>query len=452
MSMPLRFTIVPNRLDGWRPKRASTRPGTGHVIVPARSRPPAATATDEAPPLGGQLGHRLLEPVACRRQLARRAGRSGRGARGRPRAGAAGCRRSRRARLPRRRGAASACPGCRARAGARATSAAREARSCVKRSSRSRSRRARTATTRAARSKVRASSSEKQQAVVAERHQPIEPRQARPDLRHQRGELGVGGGDAVHGGVDGVRRHGTGAGRLLALQFACLDRQLDLAQAGEERALLGGEASGFGLGLGQPCVEDLRRRRRLDAAAVRARRRDAVPTPGARPAGRRGSPWRSRELPRARLRRWRFPRSCAFWQTPRHDECRPVRSRARPGYRPEADRSCAERCDRHPGDALRRHHRAAAARRRLANGGPTRRGVGRAVGHRGRPAAAPRWARQRRDRGGRRLRRQAPHADGAAGVRPGRAPVQRRGREPPERRRAGLARSASRGSTPPPPR
>ena len=76
---------------------------------------------------------------------------------------------------------------------------------------------------------------------------------------------------------------------------------------------------------------------------------------------------------------------------PGHDGCRPVRSRARPGYRPEAHRSCVERPDPHPGDPVRRHHRAAAARRRPANGGPTGRGIGRAVGHRGGPAAAPRW-------------------------------------------------------------
>ena len=51
----------------------------------------------------------------------------------------------------------------------------------------------------------------------------------------------------------------------------------------------------------------------------------------------------------------------------------------------------------------------------LANGGPARRGIGRAVGHRGGPAAAPRWPPGPQTARGRRLRRPAPDADGAAG-------------------------------------
>ena len=160
MSMPLRFTIVPNRLDGWRPNRAWTRPGTGQVIVPARSRALGGDRHGRCAALGGQHRHRLLEPIAGRGQLTDQLGvqvaaLADVGEQALLDAGVLGERGFFAGQALRQHVQRVAFRW------RRATSAAREARSSVKRSSCSRSRRARTATTRAARSKVRASSSEK---------------------------------------------------------------------------------------------------------------------------------------------------------------------------------------------------------------------------------------------------------------------------------------------------
>ena len=103
-----------------------------------------------------------------------------------------------------------------------------------------------------------------EQPIVAERHEAVEAGEPGAHLGHQRRELGIGRRDPCHGRVHGAGGHGAGSRRLLALELAGLDRQLDLPETGEERALLAGQTRRLRLGLGQAGVEDLGRR--LDPA------------------------------------------------------------------------------------------------------------------------------------------------------------------------------------------
>ena len=269
-----------------------------------------------------------------------------------------------------------------------------------------------------------------EQAVVAERHQLVErgpgapgPRASAPRARRRRRRR------ARQRGVDGRGRHGPRPRRLLAFELAGLDAP---ARSGA------GGSSSVRCSPARRAASALawasRASRTLGEAGAAARAARRSPTAAASAAGRTagGSSRRSRELPPARRPDVAcLPTIVCILADSRHDECRPVRSCARPGYRPEAHRPCAQRPDAAPWRRRRRDHRAAAARRgrcERRTSSPRRRTgwsaivVGRPLHLDGRASAET--ARRRR------VRRAAADPDGAAGVRPGRAAVQRRGREP----------------------
>ena len=191
-----------------------------------------------------------------------------------------------------------------------------------------------------------------EQAVVPERQQLVGRDSRLAHLRREGRELGsaaatrAGRVDRLSGDGQRASRRARARGRASRSPPRCCRRR--------PRSVFCSPASagGFRLALRQARLEHLRRRRGRAAGGA---------------DGRRGWRSQSRKARRSPGAGWRvFPRSCAFWQTPQMSGCPPVRSRARPGYRPKPHRPCDQRPDRHARDPARRDHGAAAPRRSLA--------------------------------------------------------------------------------------